>query len=283
MTPAVRLVAPPAKVAGARLEGIRKDLASYFEVEKGWEVRTVRQRVTESRARGEGGRPYRLLEPQDAFQLYRAMHRKPVAVFQLAQTKVLIDPEAGPTERNVMSLERFVRYKCFFTRATVEVDWRASVSEAEAWAAGCACEGEHDARCLPLHTFAPSRDWPNLGTDQVDFERRHGKSGVRADERRRRWEKDKSAHGNDIDIVAGYTMQRGFHWDVEVERNISRIWNAKEVWSVTAGGHINVYPDASVRGGHLSKLVYESPRPAPELTAGPQTTKKKPKGRGRRR
>ena len=28
---------------------------------------------------------------------------------------------------------------------------------------------------------------------------------------------------------------------------------------MSAGGHINVYPDASVRGGHLSKQVHEAP------------------------
>ena len=68
--------------------------------------------------------------------------------------------------------------------------------------------GRTRSRCLPLHTFSPFRDWPKLATNQDDFERLHGKSGARLDERRRRWEKDKSAHGNDIDVVAGYSMHR---------------------------------------------------------------------------
>ena len=283
MTPAVRVVAPPAVIGGEQVEGIRAEINSYFGGELGWTVKTVRQRVSPSRARGEGLRPYGLLEPSDAYQLYKALHRQPVVVFQLAKTRILIDPSAGPTERNVMSLRGFVRYKGFFALASAEEDWRDAIEPARAWVGGCFCTGENDARALPLHCFCPDDVWQGLDTDQSDFEKKHGKGGSRVDAKARSWNKPNGLHGRELDTVAGYTLRQGFHWDVEAGRNVSTIGNAKERWSIGKDGYINVYAGAGIRGGKKCQKEFEAERPATELDGGPRKPTGKTGGRRRRR
>lgn len=275
MKPGVRIVAPPASIGGQRVEKIRSEIAEYFGTELQWTIKTIRQRVAASRARGESRRPYGLLEPTDAFQLYQALHRGPVVVFQLAKTKVLIDPSAGPTERNVVSLREFVRYKAHFALANVEVDWRDAIAPAQAWVGGCFCTGENDARVLPLHCFCPDGVWTELDSDQSDFESVHGKGGSRFDSKRRQWKKPNGLHGHELDTVAGHALRQGFHWDVEAGQNTSLIGNAKERWSIGKGGYINVYPGAGIRGGKKCRQEFEAARPAPELTSGPQKPRSK--------
>jgi len=270
MTPAVRLVAPPAALGGDRVESLRAEIEGYFDGELGWTVKTVRQRVSPSRARGEGRRPYGLLEPSDAFQLYRALHRGPVVVFQMARTRVLIDPSAGPTEHNVLSLREFVRYKGFFALASEEEDWRNAVEPAKDWVGGCFCTGENDARVLPLHCFCPHEIWDELDSDQTDFDRAHGRGNARIDPKGRPWRKPNGLHGYETDAVAGYALRRGFHWDVEGSNNVSVIGNAKERWSIGKDGYVNVYPGAGIRGGRKCRKEFESERPAPELDGGPR-------------
>lgn len=244
-------------------------------------MKTVRARDVESRALGESARRYRVLEPLDAFQLYRAAHRGPTAVYQLRQTQVLKDPSAGPERKNVVSLARFVRYKAAFVAASVELPWPDAISGVDAWLDSTSCTGENDARCLPLNTFSPTTDWPGLDEDQDDFDLVHGKGGHRTDERLRLWPKDRHHHGRDVDTVAGYELQRGFHWDVQAARSASSLWNAKDVWRLDRDGHLNVYPDATIRGGHLCVHTYEAVRPAPSVADGPRQPQRV--GRPRRR
>lgn len=282
MTPSVRLVAPPAALGGEKVEGLRREIDTHFREALGWNVKTIRQRVSSSRARGEGMRPYGLLEPTDAYQLYQALHRGPVVVFQMAKTKVLIDPSAGPTERNVLSLREFVRYKALFALASDEEDWHEAIELAQEWVNGCFCRGEGDARVLPLHCFCPSAVWDTLDGDQRGFERIHGKGNARVDSKDRHWNKPNGLHGHEQDMVAGYSLRRGFHWDVEAGDNVSVIGNTKERWSIGKNGYINVYPGGGIRGGKKCRQEFEAERPAPELDGGPRKSQKSRPSRRRK-
>ena len=61
------------------------------------------------------GRPYDLVEPQDAAQVYSAAHRKNVLVLATGSCFVRKDPSVNPSRhRDLISLEGFIRYKTFF-------------------------------------------------------------------------------------------------------------------------------------------------------------------------
>lgn len=260
------------------LEPLRKAIENHFQ-DLGRVVKVLRTRKVPSRAAGENGRSYEVLEPQDAFRLYNGLHVQPSAVFQLSKARVVKNPKSGPTSQNLIALERFVRYKAAFAHANLEVDWRDSLHRVISWLSSTSCTGERDARCLPLHVFCPDGDWVDLSAEQDSFERAHGKAGGRADERGRPWQKDQAHHGTPVDCVAGLALQRGLHWDVQADRNVTTIWNAGEVWSLKPGGHLNVYPSATIRGGHASKMVYKAARPSVEATGGPREPLRVPKGR----
>lgn len=60
----------------------------------------------------EAHRRFELIEPRDAGELYKAMHRRDVLVFAVVACFVRSDPSASPTRlRHTRRLEEYVRYK----------------------------------------------------------------------------------------------------------------------------------------------------------------------------
>ncbi|MEO7193839.1 MAG: hypothetical protein ABIZ05_03320 [Pseudonocardiaceae bacterium] len=229
------------------------------------------------------------MEPQDAGDLYQLTHRSPTVVIQIGQPTVLLNVRAKPAERNTISLERFVRYKTFFRRLGREgakIDVPHFLNGFHDWRQNRTCDGERDARCIPLHVFSPSREWEDLhNLEGVRiFESIHGRANSRTDYQDRDWNLPSALHGQQI-TVAGATLRSGFHWDVVSPRNDGRLYTSTEIWRFSRGSYCNVYPDAVVRQGQrkgdCAKLVYEAQRPADTLASG--TRSKQPDGQRRRR
>ncbi len=234
------------------------------------------------------GRTLQVMEPQDAGDLYRLMHRHPTVVIQIGQPTVRLNPWAEPAERNVISLERFVRYKAFFKRLGREgskIDIPNFLNGFQDWRQSCTCDGERDARCIPLHVFNPNLEWKELHNVEGvrAFEFCHGKAGSRVDYQNREWNPPTALHGQQI-TVAGATLRSGFHWDVVSPHGDGRLCTSTEIWRFSRGSYCNVYPDAAVRRGQRkgdrARRIYEAQRPDGSLASG--TRSKRPDGQRRR-
>lgn len=233
------------------------------------------------------------MEPQDAGELYRLTHRHPTAAIQIGQPTVRLDPQSEPSERNSISLERFIRYKAFFRmlgREGPKIDVANFLSGFQDWQQHCSCDGERDARCIPLHVFCPSREWKDLHdiNGVKEFESRHGQASSRVDDKDRNWNLPKKArHGRESAIVAGAILPSGFHWDVVSSRGDGRLCTSTEVWRFRRDSYCNVYPDAAVRQGQRkgirARLVYEALRPDDTLSSGTRSQRSDGQRRGRRR
>lgn len=271
----VFVVLGPKKSKDERRESIADRVRSDFEA-AGWVVRNIRPKSLGSLP-GSGARPAVVLEPTDAHAIYIEAHRSFVAVVQIAAASVLKNPRSRVTPRNTMTLERFVRYKAYFIVASPEHLIDGIVMVADKWVKAVGCSGDNDPRCLPLHVFSPERDWVGLESSTVEFDKHHGKANRRKDSELRRWPTDPSNHGQQIDVVAGHRMQRGFHWDTQALRNETFIYNAQEVWAIGKRGHLNIYPDSNARPGKNSRITFRAQRPSEVLEeAGPTG---KPTGR----
>ncbi len=243
---------------------------------KGWICKTRRTVLYRIDRGANTGRRLQIMEAQDAGELYKLIHRHPTAVIQIGQPTIRLDPSAIPSERNSISLERFVRYKAFFRmlgRAGSEINVEHFLAGFQDWQLRCACGGERDARCIPLHVFSPSREWRDLhDVDGVKaFECRHGQASSRVDDKDRDWNPPKARHGREAAIVAGTTLSSGFHWDVVSPRGDGRLCTSTETWRFSRESYCNVYPDAAVRkgqrrGGSSARLVYQAQRPDDTLT-----------------
>lgn len=288
--PTLFLVAPPRTETNAEQDGARLTLQRWATHEK-WEFRfrrTISYRISQG---ANTGRRLQVMEPQDAGELYRLTHRHPTAVIQIGSPTVLLDPASEPSERNLISLERFVRYKAFFRmlgREGPQIDVANFLGDFQNWRQRHSCNGERDARCIPLHVFCPSCEWKDLhDIDGVKrFESSHGQANARIDERDRNWNPPKKArHGRESAIVAGIALPSGFHWDVVSPRGAGRLCTSTEVWKFTRGSYCNVYPDAAVRQGQRkgsrARLVYEARRPDDTLASG--TRSQRPEGQRRSR
>lgn len=270
-----------------KCEAIAARVRTEFD-EAGWTVRNLRPRLLSSRP-STGSRPAVVLEPTDAHAIYLEAHRSIVAVVQIVAVGVLKNPENHPTPRNTMSLERFVRYKACFIVASPETSRNNVLALANGWIRDVRCGGDNDPRCLPLHVFSTESDWVDLDSSTVAFDTHHGKANRRRDSEDRRWPKDPSRHGKQVDVVAGHRLQQGFHWDAQALRNESFMHNAREVWEIHGDGHLNVYPDSHMRRGKNSKLKYEAQRPsevlgnADSVGARPTPAGSPKQGRRRRR
>lgn len=262
-----------------RREAIAAKVRSDFK-EAGWTVRNLRPRSLASRP-GTGSRPAVVLEPIDAHAIYLEAHRNFVAVVQIAAVGVLKNPENRATPRNTMTLEKFVRYKACFIVASPEHSTDDIVRVAEDWIEVVRCAGDSDPRCLPLHVFSPDRDWVGLESSTVAFDDHHGIGNRRTDSVGRRWPKDLSHHGLQVDVVAGHSMQQGFHWDAQALRNESFVYNAQEVWEIREDGHLNIYPDSHMRRGKNSRIKYRAPRPSEVLEGAGSADKTAPRSSGR--
>jgi hypothetical protein len=160
------------------------------------------------------------------------------------------------------------------------------------WQRDVTCSGENDPRCLPLHSFAPSREWsfddPN---EEKAFTRAHGKHNHRVDEADRQWRQPQPGgfHGRESLKVGGVTLRPGFHWDVQSSSNATSFFAIESIWDVPAKAYVNVHPDGHVSAGQsLVKTAgksYVAPRPDPVLTGAEvkKTPKQVSKGRTRSR
>ncbi len=193
--------------------------------------------------------------------------------------------------RNSISLERFVRYKAFFKvlgRERSGLDVAHFLSKFQDWQQGCACDGERDARCLPLHVFSPSHEWQDLHVEGgvTEFEARHGRASSRVDEKRRDWRPPNALHGQEVLVVAGTALRSGFHWDVTSPRTEGRLYTNTEIWRFRRGAYCNVYPDAAVRQGQRNGIraerVYEARRPDDTLARSQRSNKATKQRRHRR-
>lgn len=203
------------------------------------------------RRRRPRGRVVTCLSGEDAFNLYRHLHLRRVAVFVLDDGVVLNDPDRRPDEDGVVPLRRFVRYKAYFAR--IDVGNVAHHLEAFLrWSAVPGCGSERDARVLPLHLFDHETDWADLDTPEGirRFEMMRGRSSQRHDCRGLPWRVDLARHGGrEREQVAGLELSRGLHWDVENGAVKSRIPTPLGAYEMRPRAHVNVAPNGSVRAG----------------------------------
>jgi hypothetical protein len=198
-------------------------------------------------------KPFDLVEPRDAGELYAAVHRHRVLVLALSASWVRSDPgEASARWRHVRRLEEFVSYKAAYCMVRGPGDPERAVSEFGSWPVSGSCTTTDDPRVLPLHVFDHSQAWLALGTPSgaATFAAVHGQPRRRVDPAGRTWCPARRGHGNDGLTVSGLPLPTGFHWDVQRGRAVERLVTCHEVWRLGhRGSYANVYPDAYVRVG----------------------------------
>jgi len=244
-----------------RLQAVRSECQR-----RGWQLL---ERQT-ARIRVQTGRRLRLVAPRDAVAVYRRMHRTRVALIVVGQALVHLNPGTKPTsDRNCAPLARCARYKAFVMAADPNDPTDRYVARLQGFLGWCdtvKCTGESDPRCLPLHVFDRELNHGEcLGTLEGlrQFRGTYGPDSRRIDAHGLRWTPDRHHYAGDRDLlhVAGRTLSGGFHWDASNHgqgRGVRRVYTPREVWTVGAGGYVNIYPDAHVR--HGSNARRDSPR-----------------------
>ena len=225
---------------------------------RGWSVfRTecVRLAITKG---DDAGRLVGFLRRRDADDLYKDMHRGPVAVLFEVPTWVRTSPEAGAALKRMIPIDRFCRYKAFTMDLT---DDRASNWSVrfDSWLNSNACDGKGDPRVLPFHIFAmreakgQSLDL-NSAAERRRFRHLHSRNEELVDASEHHW-KNGAPHGRDPQFVRNVELPLGHHWDVS-KRTGAKIQTPAAVWTVDSHGYVNVYADGSVRKGIGSKRVW---------------------------
>lgn len=266
------------------LENLRSDLQAACEA-RGWVVKIRRVTLVASAAAGESNRSYHLLEPIDAYELYKDLHKGPTAVLQLIGSHVLLNPNDGPKKTNLTSLAGFVRHKTVFRDLKLGTVISKLLEGIESELLLDACTGERDPRCLPFHTFAPGNEWITLdGADPLkDFEAVHGPPVRRVDSTGRLWEVAKALHGGDSAHIRGQSLRQGFHWDVQGQKSKGlRIFNSREVWKIPGGTYLNVAPNGDIRQGSKGSSAsqeYCAKRPDPQVAKAKPRPRKRMKKR----
>lgn len=124
------------------------------------------------------------------------------------------------------------------------------------WCESADVEDEHDPRCLPFHVFAGEGEARQLASmaGRTAFQRTYGPGSLRTDGEARYWSQAKGRHGGqEPQQVAGCLLTHGFHWDVEPKRATAKVLTTNAVWEVQPRGHVNVYPNAVIRGGRRGR------------------------------
>ena len=217
-------------------------------------VRTARQcKVTGG---PEQGRPYLLVEPRDAGDVYAAMHRHRTLVLATAACSVRRDPSARPVPyRHMVNISSFVLYKSSFGVVRGPNDARRFMERFEDWPAADSCDGPRDPRVLPLHIFDDTAEWLRLDEpSQVDdFAREFGPANSRRDAKGRSWDQASVLHGSDSLRVAECLLAQGFHWDVIRRFGAEHVFTTHEIWRLyNKNSYCNIYPDGYVRAGSKS-------------------------------
>ncbi|WP_157520839.1 hypothetical protein [Herbidospora daliensis] len=196
-----------------------------------------------------------LISAQDISGLYRRAHRARTVVIAFGSAKILLDGRELPSNKGCMSLEKFIRYKCFYVLISrleeVEKGWAKALD----WMNERHCEGPNDPRCFPVAAFDAqgecSLDSAAGRQEFIALHKETKSSKHLTDACGRTWQRGPD-HSRDLIQVAGTTLPIGFHWDVQAARN-STIATGWEVWHLPKGGYTNIHPDAMVRGGHATK------------------------------
>lgn len=271
--PGVCIVAPSEK--GEQGDVITTDQRQWvtdlraLAQERKADVKIFRTVFRTSNQKGEKGRRFSVLDPWEAERLYRLTHRGYSAVFQTGSARILKDPTKLLESSNTMTLKNLMQHKVFFSQFDGFTAAADSFDVYDEWTANVRCENHRDCRALPLHMFAPNRDWGTLAerSSRNGFEQVHGKPLHLKDERSRPWKQATARHGNDTLTVANYELPTGFHWDVEASQNRSRMSSLTDAWRFDSGAYLNISPDGHARGGQSSGVsaVKEGQAPRPPI------------------
>lgn len=203
-----------------------------------------------------GGGTVRLVEFRDATAVYKRMHRARVAVLYLDQPRIcLIEPEDRAIRRDrTLPLSDYCRYKSYRTRAETTAEAvLAWIREFETWNREMNCDGDSDPRCLPFHIFETPHQCDQLHTltGRQEFEsKHHSRHGGRIDSNELVWETNPRVyHAHEGLHVAGRSLTRGFHWDIQNKtgRPIT-IGLPSDRWVIK--NYLNAFPDGTIRGSH---------------------------------
>jgi len=203
------------------------------------------------------------LERGDADRLYRDMHRRPVAVVYGGKPRVRSHPRPPFRDDRSVSLYQFCRYKSFAVslRSDVAAHWESAF---ESWLANVDCDGPNDPRVLPFHIFAARQalELDEMAKRQL-FRHLHNQGGALVDKRNRRWAPAPpgARHGREPQTVRRLRLGDGFHWDVTTSGTVG-VSSASTIWTVRAGGYINIYPDGHVRVGKQCRQTWNANRSA---------------------
>ena len=234
---------------------IRDAVASRCE-EIGWRYESRRS----TRFKSGIGRKFQIVSPDVATELYEAVHRRRVGVWEVLGTSAPIIPNPKSNPRHYRRLSMFVKYKAFHAQLDPEkfdADWRRQEQAFKMWMKAVNCEGESDPRCLPFHVFTSSTDKYDLNNDEGRrrFADHHGQQSYRRDDEDRVWNRAQALHGAVEVTIAGRNLVRGFHWDVSAKKEF-KIATTSAIWQIRRDGYINVYPDAYIRKTKSSKRMY---------------------------
>lgn len=220
---------------------------------KGWADRLVRPKVL----RDSAGKPLYLLDPETASNMYQRAHRVRLAALSTTDVWVRLNPSRYRLDgRYLAKTSRVLRYKAFCRRIS-ERGVDETMKAFEAWSHRVECDNERDPRVLPLHTFAPLREWTTLRSDggRADFTKEYGGATSRTCEQGLTWSPDRARHGREPQNVAGYEIIAGYHWDVSDDRKSRRLLTLTDVWEIPRRDHANVYPNGYIRAGGKTRKV----------------------------
>lgn len=208
-----------------------------------------------------------MVDGEEAHNLYRLLHRSSVAVIQTGTAYVKTKPRSQTVrKKELIPIEQFVRYKSYF--AFVDPNnfgdgLNRFLKQADAWSKLEAIHSITDPRCLPLHVISPETIHDGLDTaiGRKNFRQLHGSNPYKSHGQRFVWNSARDHHAKqpkDALKIGGFSVPLGRHWDVNHQRRGKsgvEISNSMETWVVSNGGHINVYPDAKLRGTKTTRKL----------------------------
>ena len=209
------------------------------------------------------GRVIDVVQRGDAVRLYEDMHRRPVAVVYNGKPRVRLDPRPPLRDDRTVSLLQFCRYKSFAVsfRSNAAATWDSVFDN---WVKGVECDGSNDPRVLPFHLFAAKGSYElDVAAERRRFRRSHQHRRALVDQLRRRWASAApgARHGRNPQMVRGLRLDDGFHWDVTTASS-KAISSSSTIWTVRAGGYINIYPDGHIRVGKQCSQTWSAKKSA---------------------
>ncbi len=233
----------------------RRDDVTDRAFTRGWTV----VHIECVRLASQAGRFADILKRGDASQLYKEMHRQPVAVLYDGSPKVRTDPSGQFRDDRAVSLHKFCKYKSFALslRSNQADSWDSAFDE---WLGQVECDGPGDPRVLPFHIFAAREDYElDDATERRRFRDSHKHLHALVDRRKRRWTsaRPEARHAIEPQTVRGRLLPDGYHWDVTMRRSPVLV-SPDSVWKVGREGYINVHPDGHIRLGKLCQQTWSA-------------------------